>query len=248
MPSIEPGAQHVLINVFTTTPDQQPAGLQALAAFGQRVSDGAVPGLISASVHRATDGTRIVNYVQWRSAEDMQRMLGSPAFQSVMSQAAALQQADFHWYEVAAVYTPPAQTPLAVYRRFQEYLLRGQFERLGDVVDVEHYAENCVGLTGWTTGLQTALNNFVQGISAAMTDMSAEEEDVFEGPDSLVIRSRVTAVHAGTFLGIPPTGRRVSWEAVDLYRVQAGRIVWRYLLSDWHAVVRQLTAEAAPAG
>ena len=248
MPAIEPGARNVLINVFTTTPDQQPAGLEALAALGQRVGDGAVPGLISSSVHRATDGTRIVNYVQWRSAEDMQRMLGSPEFQSVMTQAAALHQADFHWYEVAAVYAPPAPTPLSVYRRFKEYLLRGQFERLGEVVDVDGYTENCVGLTGWTTGLQTALNNFVQGISAAMTDMAAEEEDVIEGPDSLVIRSRVSAVHAGPFLGIPPTGRRVSWDAVDLYRVHDGRIVWRYLLSDWHAVVQQLTAEAAPAG
>ena len=42
--------------------------------------------------------------------------------------------------------------------------------------------------------------------------------------------------------GVPPTGRRVSYDWVDMYRVTDGRIVWRYLLRDWKGLRDQLTA------
>ena len=243
MPSIETGTKNVLINVFTTAPEQQAAGLQAFARFGERIAARQVPGLISASVHRSTDGTRIVNYVQWQSVEDMQRMLQTPEFRAAFADQPAVEHADPHFYEVAGVYEPGSGArPLDVFRRFQTYLRSGQFERLPEVVDVEGYTENCVGLTGWTTGLQVALGNFQRNVLAVMSDLEAEELDVVESAESVVVRSRVQATQTGAFLGIAATGRRVSWEAVDIYRMHAGRIVWRYLLSDWHAVVQQLTS------
>jgi len=33
-----------------------------------------------------------------------------------------------------------------------------------------------------------------------------------------VIRGRTTGVHTGAFLGVEPTGKRISWEFVDMYR------------------------------
>jgi predicted ester cyclase len=134
-------------------------------------------------------------------------------------------------------------TPLEAYRRFYSLLVSGDYGRLGDVVDVDGYTENCVGLTGWTTGLETALRNFQQGLAAALTDMTTTEEDVVESADMLVIRSRIEATHTGELLGQAPTGRRVSYDAVDMYRIRDGRIVWRYLLCDWHGVLGQLTGE-----
>jgi hypothetical protein len=35
---------------------------------------------------------------------------------------------------------------------------------------------------------------------------------------------------------------KVSYDAVDMYRVAGGRIVWRFLLCDWKGVMDQLTA------
>jgi len=131
-------------------------------------------------------------------------------------------------------------TPLEVYRRFQRYLLAGNFTSLPEVVDVEAYTENCVGLTGWTTGFNTALKNFQQGIASVLTDMKMTEQDVLEGQDTLVIRSRIEATHSGPFLGVPPTGRRVAYDALDMFRVREGRIVWRFLLCDWLGVLRQI--------
>lgn len=131
---------------------------------------------------------------------------------------------------------------LEIYRRFQAHVASGDYERLPEVVDVERYTENCVGLTGWTTGLAVAIQNFENNVASALTDMESTEEDVIEGSDSLAVRSRISATHTGAFLGIEPTGRRVSYDAVDLYRVSEGRIVWRFLLCDWHGVAMALSS------
>jgi predicted ester cyclase len=134
--------------------------------------------------------------------------------------------------------------PLEVYRRFQSYLLAGEFSRLGEVADMEGYTENCVGLTGWTTGLAMALRNFQENIASRLTDMVPTEDDVIQADDTLVIRGSFEATHSGEFLGVPPTGRRVAYDFVDMYRVTGGRIVWRYLLCDWKGLRDQLTAGA----
>jgi predicted ester cyclase len=132
--------------------------------------------------------------------------------------------------------------PLEIYRRFQSYLLGGEFGRLGEVVDMDGYTENCVGLTGWTTGLMTALGNYQANVVSAFSDMAMTEEDVIESGDMLVIRSVISAVHTGEFLGVAPTGRKVTYDAVDMFRVADGRIVWRFLICDWKGVRDQLTA------
>jgi len=136
------------------------------------------------------------------------------------------------------------QHPLEVYRQFQSYLLHGEFARVGEVADVDGYTENCVGLTGWTTGLQVALRNFQENIASRLTDMAVTEHDVIEAGDMLVIRGTFEVTHSGEFLGVPPTGRRVSFDWIDMYRVAGGRIVWRFLLCDWKGMLDKLTTAA----
>ena len=134
--------------------------------------------------------------------------------------------------------------PLEVYRRFQSYLLHGEFARVGEVADVDGYTENCVGLTGWTTGLQVALQNFQENIASRLSDMAVTEHDVIEAGDMLVIRGTFEVTHSGEFLGVPPTGRRLSFDWIDMYRVAGGRIVWRFLLCDWKGMLDKLTTAA----
>ena len=136
-------------------------------------------------------------------------------------------------------------TPLEIYRKFQQYLFTNDYTRLPEVVDVAGYTEQCVGLTPWTTGLETALANFQKNVTSALTDMHSIEETVVEGTDTVVMRSLIEATHTGTFLGIPPTGRHISFEAVDMLRVSQNRIVWRYLLFDLYGIQQQIQAPSA---
>ena len=136
------------------------------------------------------------------------------------------------------------QHPLEVYRRFQSYLLNGEFARVGEVADVDGYTENCAGLTGWTTGLQTALRNVQENNASRLTDMAVTEHDVVEAGDMLVIRGTFEVTHSGQFLGVAPTGRRVCFDWIDMYRITEGRIVWRFLLCDWKGLLDKLTVAA----
>jgi predicted ester cyclase len=93
----------------------------------------------------------------------------------------------------------------------------------------------CVGLAGWTTGLQAALRGFQDNVASRLTAMAPAEHDIIQIADMLVIRGSTEVTHSGEFFGVPPTGRRVSYDFVDMFRVTGGRLVRRYLLCDWKA-------------
>ena len=75
--------------------------------------------------------------------------------------------------------------------------------------------------------------------------LQVTEHEVVEDGDALVIRGQNSAVHSGRFLGIEPTGRRVSWEYLDMYRAGPdGRLNWHFLATDWNQIRLQLLGQA----
>lgn len=133
---------------------------------------------------------------------------------------------------------------LDAYRRYRAIIDHGDFERLTEVLD-EDFVENCIGLTGWTIGLDVALANLRAGIGQAFSNRQATEHEVVDGGDAVVIRGEITAVHTGPFLGLAPTNRPARWEFLDMYRTGAdGRLNWHFLVTDWNLVRLQLLGEA----
>jgi predicted ester cyclase len=133
---------------------------------------------------------------------------------------------------------------LDAYRRYRDLAARNQFDRLTEVLD-ENWVENCLGLTGWTLGLDVALANLQAGFGQAFSDLASTEHELVEDGDTLVIRAENTGVHTGRFLDVEPTGKRVSWEFLDMYKVGPdGRLNWHLLATDWNLVRRQLLGQA----
>ena len=66
-----------LINVFTVQPDRQRELTDLLTRATEEVMQH-LPGFISANIHASTDGGKVVNYAQWRSADDFHAMLENP--------------------------------------------------------------------------------------------------------------------------------------------------------------------------
>jgi heme-degrading monooxygenase HmoA len=93
-----------LINVFTVDPDRSQE-LTALLRISTEKVMRHLPGFQSANIHLSTDGTRVVNYAQWDSAEDFRAMLADPKAQQHMADAAALAITfDPHLYTVESVH------------------------------------------------------------------------------------------------------------------------------------------------
>ena len=93
-----------LINVFTVDP-QRADELAALLTQSTEEVMQHQPGFRSANIHVSTDGTRVVNYAQWDSAEAFQAMLAHPEAQAHMRAAAELADGfDPHLYIVESVH------------------------------------------------------------------------------------------------------------------------------------------------
>ena len=90
MATIEKGRNLMtLVNVFTVTPDKQ-TDLVDLLVRATEETMRHVPGFISASIHRSMDGTKVINYAQWRSQADFAALKSNADAQRHMRAAAAL--------------------------------------------------------------------------------------------------------------------------------------------------------------
>ena len=108
MSTITAHADHAtLINVFTVQPERARELADLLTAATEDVMQH-IDGFISANIHLSTDGTRVVNYAQWRSAEAMQAMRQDPTARRHMAQAAELADGfEPHLYTVESVHSAP---------------------------------------------------------------------------------------------------------------------------------------------
>ena len=87
-----------LINVFSCEPKNQQHLIGAWIRAREETL-GKLPGIISATLDRSTDGTRVVNYAQWKSSENWENLfqIGSKSWFSEMGKYA---KPDPHLYEV----------------------------------------------------------------------------------------------------------------------------------------------------
>ena len=94
----EDGGVVTLINVFSCEPENQQ---HLIDAWIRATKDtlGELPGIISASLHRSKDGTRVVNYAQWNSSENWENLfrIGRESWFREMGKYA---KPDAHLYEV----------------------------------------------------------------------------------------------------------------------------------------------------
>jgi steroid delta-isomerase-like uncharacterized protein len=94
-------------------------------------------------------------------------------------------------------------------------------------------------------GLEQAKRAFSRS-RAAFPDAHFLIEDSIAAGDRVVIRWTGRATHTGTFWGIPPTGRLVTWSGVTIHRFVAGKIVEVWIHADALRLLQQLESGATP--
>ncbi|HET8841229.1 MAG TPA: antibiotic biosynthesis monooxygenase family protein [Ktedonobacteraceae bacterium] len=95
-----------LINVFETKPEQQQALIDAWQRFVESIKE--EPGLVGTALHRSIDGTRVVNYAQWRSEADYSNFVQKYREQMEVRRPLAL-HVDPHLYEVVYLFERRAE-------------------------------------------------------------------------------------------------------------------------------------------
>ncbi len=74
----------------------------------------------------------------------------------------------------------------------------------------------------------------------AFPDVKFTIEDILADGDKVVMRNSFSGTHQGTFMGIAPTGRRVSQEQIHIVRVANGQVVEHWAVRDDLSLLRQL--------
>jgi steroid delta-isomerase-like uncharacterized protein len=123
-------------------------------------------------------------------------------------------------------------------RTYDEWWNAGDTSSVEELV-AEDYVDHSPNVSG--TG-RAALTELILEFRRGFPDMVETLEDAVAEGDLVVGRFRMRGTHAGTFLGIPPTGRTVEMTGIDIYRITHGRIVEMWYNEDLLGMMRQLGA------
>jgi predicted ester cyclase len=87
------------------------------------------------------------------------------------------------------------------------------------------------------TGPQ-AFRDYYSAIRLAVPDARYVVDDLIAEGDRVVVRWRMLGTHEGAFGDIPPTGRAITLEGIAVYRLDAGKLVERWVVSDVYGLLR----------
>lgn len=134
----------------------------------------------------------------------------------------------------------PKDTNIAAQERFAEGVNRGNFDVFDevvapDVVDHDPAPEQGPGPQGFRDMFAT--------MWAAFPDLQVTPEHMTATEDDGALAYTITGTHQGDFLGVAPTGRKITARGVQIGRFENGRLAERWGSSDQLAILQQLGAE-----
>lgn len=83
-------------------------------------------------------------------------------------------------------------------------------------------------------------------LRVAFPDAAAALEDIVAEEDRVAYRLTIRGTHRGSFLGVAPTGRRVTVSFFAIVRIADGKLAEEWGGLDQVDLLRQLRAEQAP--
>jgi predicted ester cyclase len=89
------------------------------------------------------------------------------------------------------------------------------------------------------TGPQ-AFRKYYAAIRSAVPDARYEVDDLIAEGDRVVVRWRLLGTHRGEFGGIAPRGRAITLRGIAVYRVEAGKLMERWVVSDLYGLLGEL--------
>ena len=134
----------------------------------------------------------------------------------------------------------------ATLRRFCDAMNSGDGELISRAIEemVEPDVLIRTPLPVQATGAQ-ALKEVFARLHRAFPDLHITVNDVIAEGDKVVGRNSVTGTHQGEYMGLPPTGRSVTYNEIFIFRFVDGRIAETWGVVDVFSQMKQLGVIAA---
>jgi predicted ester cyclase len=114
-------------------------------------------------------------------------------------------------------------------------------ERISDTIDelIEPAALIHTPLPIQATGARL-LKEVYATLHRAFPDLHITIEDLIEEGDKVVSRQSVTGTHQGEYMGIPPTGKSITYQEIFILRFAGRRIAETWGVVDLFSQMKQL--------
>jgi predicted ester cyclase len=137
-----------------------------------------------------------------------------------------------------------AETNKELVRRFVREINNGNLDALDEIVAPEFRDHQSLP-PGTPSGL-AGLKAFFAAQRTAFPDMDVTIDDITADGDRVWDRLTIRATNTGPFMGIPATGKRVTFEVFDLTRFAGGKVVEHWGVADNLGMMQQLGIASAP--
>lgn len=130
------------------------------------------------------------------------------------------------------------RTGVDLYSRFLRAFNAADYKEIDQVIDasfVDHHP-------GFKVHDLESYKAALRGAHDALR-VRAELQEVFQAGDRVVVRCRLFGEHVGSIMGVPPTGRKVSWETTEIWRVADGKLVERWAQDDLSGLREQISPD-----
>jgi steroid delta-isomerase-like uncharacterized protein len=87
---------------------------------------------------------------------------------------------------------------------------------------------------------------FAFGFAQAFPDLHLTIEDIFATDDRVAARATFRGTHQGDFQGVPATGKQVRFTAIELNRMEGGKVAEHWVELDLLGLLQQLGAIPTP--
>ena len=120
-------------------------------------------------------------------------------------------------------------------------LVRREQQELWNHTGELHEAEELFAADQAVAAKQEAAH-FRQGFP----DVVSTIEDLIAEGDKVVARWRSRATHQGNYMDIPPTGNRIEFTGISVYRIEEGKIAQSWSVEDQFGLMQQIGAIPEP--
>lgn len=101
------------------------------------------------------------------------------------------------------------------------------FSRLDEIMRDDYFQHNEDTPQG-----KAGFKQFFEQIFKAMPDFNYTIKKIVAEGDTVMMYSTTTATHLGEWLGNPPTGNKLNFDVVDIFRIENGKIAEHWDVAD----------------
>ena len=138
-----------------------------------------------------------------------------------------------------------AEQNKALVRRFVEEIFNRGNMSVADEIGAPDFVEH-EELPPGIPSDREGVKQLTTMLRSAFPDFKATIDDIIAEGDKVVIRMTWSGTQKGEFMGIPPTGKSVTFGVIDILRIAGGKMVEHWGQMDEMGMMQQLGVIPAP--